>query len=100
MNSIDMETLNRTQITGDTKALTATVHNHDAMDLIRMCQDKNEYYKELIQKLRRQVDEAKDHVQHVTEDMMEKLEPTISHTRKNLHVAIITQGEENKKLQE
>lgn len=86
--------------TNNTSAETAYIHLGDVREVISKIREKIDFYKSQVEELRLVVTQSEDQIKNSHDELNATLAPAINKTKKNLHVAIVTQREENEKLQQ
>lgn len=84
----------------DTKAETAHVHLKDVYNVKNQIEQKIQFYKNQVEELRNCLGEAENHIKNSQDQLIAELGPSIDKSKKSLHVKIVTQREENDKLQQ
>lgn len=84
----------------NTSAETAYIHLGDVRGVIKAIREKIDFYKNQVEELRVVVTQSEDQIKNSHDELNATLAPAINKTKKNLHVAIVTQREENEKLQQ
>lgn len=84
----------------DTKAETATIHLRDVINVKNQIEERIQAYKGEVEDLRNALAEAENDIKNSQDQLIAELGPSIDKSKKSLHVKIVTQREENDKLQQ